>query len=511
MLVHELAHEKSVDNSHGPLYHASGNLIVPKGAGLSSAQRDLLLKAGIELLYELEGKDSVERFEHECKNLRIQLDTVQAGQVLSRPIYDEHGLLLLEAGKPLTAAAIERLKKRGMRVVYRRKTPEEMELAQYERYSHLLVLSTGDEKEIVRGALQQVGRRTAVPPKEGFTPDWVDSQLSDDLHPPAGGVPLKDKLKRKDATGAQRGDKEKTEFIDLHHDAIVLTRKLLTMARDEKDFDGATIGRLAGQIVHAILKDKDLVLNLVHIKNVEDYLVHHSVNVCLISVNIATALGLAADQIIEIAFGALLHDLGMIKIGKAILEKAGPLTAEEKLEVEKHPIYGLELLQLIKGIPKPTPYVAYQSHERLDKSGYVRQREGKQIHLYAKIVAVADVYEALTSERAYRKAFLPYQAMEQIIAMGNKRKLDPEVIRAFLRYMSLFPVGSWVQLSNGNIGKVVSANESNYDRPVVRLIYDAQKKKLVPPLLLDLRSAESVRVERVVDSSELESALMDGF
>jgi HD-GYP domain-containing protein (c-di-GMP phosphodiesterase class II) len=290
-----------------------------------------------------------------------------------------------------------------------------------------------------------------------------------------------------------------------------MTRRLFDNVRQSQSFDGATIGKLAGDIVHAIINDKDLLLNLVHIKGVEDYLVYHSVNVCLISVNIATAMGLSADQVIEVAFGALLHDLGMLRIDKEILEKSGPLTGTEKIEVQKHPIFGLELLQRVKGIPATTPYVAYQSHERLDKSGYVRQREGKQIHLYAKVVAVADVYEALTSERSYRRAFLPYQAMEQIITMGNKRKLDSDVIRAFLRYMSLFPVGSWVQLNDGSVGKVVSANETNYDKPIIRLIYDAQKKKIIPPVLVDLKGSANLKVDRVVDASDLETTLMEGF
>ena len=298
--------------------------------------------------------------------------------------------------------------------------------------------------------------------------------------------------------------------MDLHSDAVVLAKQVFTHLRFNQDVNGELVGNLSRRIVEALIDNRDMLLNLTNHQVADEYLLQHSVNVCILSVNIATGMAYSEPQVEEIAYGGFFHDIGMLKVPPEIINKPGALTPDERLEVEKHPIHSIQLLQRIKNIPVSASFVAYQAHERLDKSGYLKGRPGHLIHDFAKIVAVADVYEALVGDRSYRKGSTPYQAMESIVRLGNKRKLDPAVIRALLKVMSLFPVGSWVQLSDGRIGKVVGANPDRIDRPLVNIVWDGERKKIITPELVDLAKSPGVKVAKDVSAEDLQNTVFSG-
>ena len=153
--------------------------------------------------------------------------------------------------------------------------------------------------------------------------------------------------------------------------------------------------------------------------------------------------------------GALLHDVGMLLIPEEIRFKKGRLSKDEWYEVQKHAILGMHVLEKIPNLPESALYVAYQTHERENGKGYPKQRTGRFIHAFAKIVQVADVYESLCSQRDYRPPYLPYRAMELLIKMSVRNLLSIDFVKAFLAYASLFPIGSVVELSNHCIARVV--------------------------------------------------------
>jgi HD-GYP domain-containing protein (c-di-GMP phosphodiesterase class II) len=196
----------------------------------------------------------------------------------------------------------------------------------------------------------------------------------------------------------------------------------------------------------------------------------HCVNVALLSMTVASQLGLDPQQMNEVGLGAMLQDIGMVRVPDEIRLAERPLSDNERLEIEHHPIYTLNYLENIRGLPPPASFVGYQVHERLDGSGYPRRRSGMLIHLYAKIVGVVDTYSAMISSRPYRPAMLPYEAARKILIEGSRDKFDRAVVRAFLDSMSLFPVASHVQLSNGNIAKVIRAVPGAHTRPVVEVV-----------------------------------------
>ena len=199
----------------------------------------------------------------------------------------------------------------------------------------------------------------------------------------------------------------------------------------------------------------------------------------------------------ELAVGALMHDLGKIIIPAEVLNKPGPLTAAEFEQVKQHSYQGFEILRQQGEIGLLSAHVALQHHERIDGTGYPRGLAGTDIHEYGRIVAVADVYDALVSDRAYRPRYLPHQAAE-ILVEESHTTLDDQVVRCFLRKVAFYPVGTVVRLSTGVIGVVVDVNQPMTVRPVVRILYDAEGNSLSELYEVDLTKDSHISIIEVV-------------
>jgi HD-GYP domain-containing protein (c-di-GMP phosphodiesterase class II) len=182
---------------------------------------------------------------------------------------------------------------------------------------------------------------------------------------------------------------------------------------------------------------------------------------------IASQLGVHHSTITEIGLAGMLHDIGMLRVPASIRLASRELTDRELHEIHRHPLHTLDMLSGLRGIPQAVKFVAYQAHERINGEGYPRGRMGRQIHRYAEIVSIADVYSAMTNIRPYRAAMTPYMAAKTILTEGSVEKFDRQLVRAFLDTIALFPIGSRVELSNGSIARVLRANPSLHTRPVV--------------------------------------------
>ena len=182
--------------------------------------------------------------------------------------------------------------------------------------------------------------------------------------------------------------------------------------------------------------------------------------------------------------------------------------------MQKHSVFGLHMIEKVSHLPESAAYIAYQTHERENGLGYPRQRSGRFIHNYSKIVQVADVFESLSSPREYRLAYMPYQAMEIIIKMSVKNLLSSDYVKAFVSYMSLFPVGSLVELSDHNIAKVIQANEFHFTKPLVSVIADNSGALLPRNKIyqVDLARDVSLQIIRAVEWTQVPDVdLMRGF
>jgi len=230
-------------------------------------------------------------------------------------------------------------------------------------------------------------------------------------------------------------------------------------------------------MVSEMMANRGAMINLIDIRTFDDYTFSHSVNVCVLCVLIAIEMNLPEKVIREFGVGALLHDLGKVKIQDEILNKNGALTDEEFLEMKMHPTFSRELLLTDSKISEQSINIAHQHHEKVNGQGYPQGLVGEQIDIFARIAAIADVYDALTSDRIYRPKMEPYKAIK-IILSGNGTHFDPKIVNVFVRHMSVYPVESIVRLSDGHIAIVIKANHNTSIAPQVRLISDANGNKI---------------------------------
>lgn len=238
-----------------------------------------------------------------------------------------------------------------------------------------------------------------------------------------------------------------------------LIKKYFNLLKQNKNVDITEIKNVIGDIVDQIIRNPNIVYNMVDIRSHDNYTYAHSVNVCVIAVMVGVALNLNRRQLETLGIGAILHDIGKLQIDNKILNKPTKLEPQESELVRKHARDGYELLRKKANVNFLASHIVFQHHEREDGSGYPRGLTGKRIHRFSKIVAVADAYDAMTSNRAYHKEITSLQAIEEIKREAS-RKFDPDVVEAFLRVVAPFPIGSTLIFNNGEKAIVRSVTRS---------------------------------------------------
>ncbi|MGH4051768.1 MAG: HD-GYP domain-containing protein [Clostridium sp.] len=242
----------------------------------------------------------------------------------------------------------------------------------------------------------------------------------------------------------------------------------------EKQSYFESIGSIAKDIIDEIISKKNVMINLVDIKSMDNYTYQHSVNVAIISLIIGVQLQLNKHELYTLCMGALIHDIGKVLIPKSIILKPGPLTDEEFITIKEHPTKGYNYLKGSLDISAPSRIVALQHHEKIDGTGYPDKLKNKAISRFARIVAIADVYDALTSDRPYKKAFSPNDAVEFIYSHGNTH-FDYEMVKAFSKVVVPYPPGTLVRLSTGDIAVVTIILPNFALRPEVKIIKKGNK------------------------------------
>ena len=236
-----------------------------------------------------------------------------------------------------------------------------------------------------------------------------------------------------------------------------------------------SVKNVIDKMVDELLDNNDIIFNLSDIKTYDGYTFEHSVNVCILSIITGIGLGYNMNRIRELGVGALMHDIGKLKVPENILNKPAKLTSEEFEIIKKHTTDGFEILRKDKNISKVSAYIALAHHERYDGSGYPFHTKGDNIHQCARVVSVADVYDALTSDRIYRKKMKVHEAIEYIVASAGKH-FDKDVVDAFISHIAIYPVGTGVVLNTGEKGLVVKVHKAAPSQPIVRVIYNEKKR-----------------------------------
>ncbi|MCO1603955.1 HD-GYP domain-containing protein [Desulfosporosinus nitroreducens] len=246
------------------------------------------------------------------------------------------------------------------------------------------------------------------------------------------------------------------------------------------------------QMINDLLSSSDILGNLTEILGYDDYTFHHSINTTIIGLVLGIASGFSEQKLIEFGMGILMHDIGKILIPENILNKKTPLTDEEFEEIKRHTIDGFNILRKNNDFGLLSAHVAFQHQEKWDGTGYPRGLKGYEIHEYARLAAVADVYEALTSKRVYRKALEANAAYEYIVSQSNTH-FCPQTLEIFKKHIAVYPSGSGVLLSNGQRGNVVKQNSAFPNRPFVRVFYE-NEEELDSPIDYNLAECPSLMV-----------------
>ena len=298
-----------------------------------------------------------------------------------------------------------------------------------------------------------------------------------------------------------------SEIKKTYEDMVLHLMLIMDEIKEGKSIAGGKIGSLGEIIADLLRADSNMLLSLVHIFSYlgkqEDFLYAHSVNASILATNLGLAYGLGRADLISLCMSALVHDIGYLKVPRDIINKPAKLTREEFDLVKKHTIYGVELLSKIEGIPESASEVVHQHHEKVDGSGYPNGKRGDEISRFSKIVAIAEVYEAITHPRPYRKEkIIPYQAVKTIV-QKERDTFEPEFVKIFLNSVSPYPPGSFILLNNGVIGRVYGVNKGLPLRPVVEIFFDSDGRPPEKPTRIDLSKSPAINIDKALDENDL--------
>ena len=254
-------------------------------------------------------------------------------------------------------------------------------------------------------------------------------------------------------------------------ETIAATEKALHDIILKKNIKASGLREKVAKLIEDILKADTLAILVSEIQSYDRYTLDHSFNVAVLSIITGLTYGLPKDELVELGIGALLHDVGKIFVSNSILTKKGRLTPSEWEEIKKHPDFGYKVLASNMDISKEALDVVKQHHERINGTGYPHGLRGESISSYGKIAMITDAFDAMTSNRVYKKGITPYKAIGAIKAMRGLL-FDNNIVDAFLAKMSSYPVGCKVRLNTGQIGVVIKTDEITETKPTVVLLFD---------------------------------------
>lgn len=293
--------------------------------------------------------------------------------------------------------------------------------------------------------------------------EWVspvDRTLVDPASPPVRTTP-KRPPRKSDYLQAAR----------LQTEARALTRSVMDDVRLGRAINVQEVKSTVSSAVRQIIESPDAVLWLARIRDSDAYTYEHSVNVSLLAINFGRHLGYNEEDLNAIGFASMLHDIGKTLTPHEVLSKEGALTAEEFELMRRHPIDGRNILMAYRNLSHGAVDVAYGHHEALDGSGYPRQLKAAAIPRMTRIVTLCDVFDAVTSDRCYRKGLPSLRGLD-MLRRGSDSKFDAQLVEEFVSCIGLYPTGSVVELVNGCHGIVLSTNYRNRHLPRVLLVRD---------------------------------------
>ena len=271
----------------------------------------------------------------------------------------------------------------------------------------------------------------------------------------------------------------------IHSKAKEVVTSMFQEARMGKALQLEEVGTLVDDISLSISRNPEAFLSISRLKNKDNYTYLHSVAVCALMIALGKQMGLDASVIKDLGMAGLLHDVGKMMIPDDVLNKPGRLTDEEFLVVKNHPLRGWEILKDSPGVCDMALDVCLHHHERVDGTGYPDKLSGEGLSLYARMGAVCDVYDAITSVRCYKEGWEPGDAIRKM-AEWQEGHFDSAVFHAFVKTIGIYPAGTLVKLKSTRLAVVIEQSEKNLLAPIVKVFYSTSKSTYIDHEIVDL-------------------------
>jgi HD-GYP domain-containing protein (c-di-GMP phosphodiesterase class II) len=417
---------------------------------------------------------------------QIAVKNLHPGMIFSEPVYIEGNNILVPAGVEIRKKDIDRLNSWGIESV--------------ETNGDAVSIATGQKKE--KAAAGAAPAASPVPAKSASeTAESRDTA-------PAPKSAVQGKVSAKKASPSARSLTEVQAHKGAYRSYMDLIERLDAVFSNIMggiSVEVRSIDSITSRLLQAVRDERDSIIGYILGGEVTGHeMAKSSVNAAILSALIAMELKIPNHKIMQIITGALLHDVGMFRLPKEITDKRGGLSEAELQRMQAHPLYTYKIVSKTLLYPEEVGHVVLQHHERWDGEGYPRRLAGTDIDLGARIVSVADAFEAMVSQKSYRNSMVGYQAMKNLLS-DNSRRFDPDVLKAFIPTMGIYPIGSIILLNNGALARVIEVHGDAPLRPKIRILADEFGKvyKQDEGDVIDLLTEKSLFIAKALDPREL--------
>jgi len=273
--------------------------------------------------------------------------------------------------------------------------------------------------------------------------------------------------------------------LEVQSAAIDAVRAVYDDLRQSRPLAPARLEPVVDAMIDSLERNRDALISLGRLREMGQYAYEHPVGVSVLLMALGRALGMPRAVLRQLGIGALLHDVGKIRIPPAILDKPGPLDEHEHAVLRTHAVWGDHLLAQHAGISRTARTVVAQHHERLDGSGYPLHLKGNEISEYGRMAAIVDVFDSLCSDRCYQRGMAPTAVLRHLLEASDTL-FDSRLVQHFVHCLGIYPVGSLVRLASGRLAVVTENGGNEMLRPKVRAVYDAEGRRPIEPVDIDL-------------------------
>jgi len=288
----------------------------------------------------------------------------------------------------------------------------------------------------------------------------------------------------------------KRSILEIYNGAVEVVKSVMGEVRMGKIPKTEPVNEIIGELTESVFSDQNAIIGLTMIKNYDNYLYNHSVNVSIISLSLGRAMKLSEQELHAVGVAALLHDIGKTGVSENIIRKPGGLSSEEWEKIKEHPLLGSNIIKRMDGMDETVGRLIYEHHIKYDHSGYPQTTSS--LHPLSQIITISDAYDALTTLRVYQQPHNPVEAVK-VMSNFSGRHFNPDIFKAFINMIGLYPVGTLVRLSTNEIGLVTKVDSEAGDSPLVKVIYGKDGNELDPPYKLDLKANNDVSIVSTVN------------